>query len=186
MCTHSKNRGFTLIELMVVIAIIGIIASVILVSLQSSRQKAKDATVLTAVSQFKTLFNLEYSDTGSFANLQPNYNESGPFYSDPGTVTWIDSSQDCDTVGFAGNYASQARQLCKEITKHAPAGTPSLILGADANTSVPNAQYWTISVLMPLSQRYYCVSSLSRTSKNNTIEAVTDGGVAGCWNDTAR
>ncbi len=42
-------KAFTLIELLIVIAIIGILASAILVGLQSARTKANDSAALTAM-----------------------------------------------------------------------------------------------------------------------------------------
>jgi len=41
------NRGFTLIELMVVVAIVGLLASIILASLNSARTKTKDNAVFS-------------------------------------------------------------------------------------------------------------------------------------------
>lgn len=46
----NKRRGFTLIELLVVVSIIGILALVILLSLNSARNKAKDASFKTTIS----------------------------------------------------------------------------------------------------------------------------------------
>lgn len=47
-----RQKGFTLIELLVVISIIGLLASVVLVSLNSARDKSKYARVQADISQF--------------------------------------------------------------------------------------------------------------------------------------
>ncbi|OGE76667.1 MAG: hypothetical protein A3C85_04040 [Candidatus Doudnabacteria bacterium RIFCSPHIGHO2_02_FULL_48_21] len=47
-----KQKGFTLIELLVVISIIGLLASVVLVSLNSARDKAKIAKAQAELNQF--------------------------------------------------------------------------------------------------------------------------------------
>lgn len=44
-----KNKGFTLIELLVVVAIIGILISICLLVINNTKQKAKDATVMTSI-----------------------------------------------------------------------------------------------------------------------------------------
>lgn len=48
---YKDTKGFTLIEMMVVIAVIGILSAAILVGLAPGRQRAKDARVINAVKQ---------------------------------------------------------------------------------------------------------------------------------------
>jgi prepilin-type N-terminal cleavage/methylation domain-containing protein len=63
------NKGFTLIELLVVIAIIGILSGVVLTSLSTARNKAKDARIQTNLAQVRSLAEMIYADTTSYATL---------------------------------------------------------------------------------------------------------------------
>lgn len=63
-----KTFGFTLIEILVVIAIIGILASVVLVGLNEARAKARDSERVQTLRAFKTALELYYADYGKYPN----------------------------------------------------------------------------------------------------------------------
>lgn len=62
----SHKRGFTLIELMMVIAIIGVLSSVILSSLNSARSQARDARRIAGIKQLQNALDLHYDTYGHF------------------------------------------------------------------------------------------------------------------------
>lgn len=76
-----KRKGFTLIELLVVIAIIGILATIGLVALNGAREKARDATRKSDISQVKTALVLYADDhnnaypaapSGAYSSIDAN------------------------------------------------------------------------------------------------------------------
>jgi type IV pilus assembly protein PilA len=66
----SMQKGFTLIELMIVVAIIGILAAVALPAYQDYTVRARVANVITAFDSIKTCVATQYaSDSGNMANV---------------------------------------------------------------------------------------------------------------------
>lgn len=61
-----KQKGFTLIELLVVISIIGLLASVVLISLNNSRAKARDVKRLADKAQIIKALNMYNVDKGAW------------------------------------------------------------------------------------------------------------------------
>ncbi len=63
---NMYRRGFTLIELLVVIAIIGILASVVLASLNTARDKGRDASAKSSMSQMRAQAELGVDNAGTY------------------------------------------------------------------------------------------------------------------------
>ena len=71
----TKKQGFTLIELLVVIAIIGILSTAVLTSLNSARDKARDARKIHDLKQIAlALEQARHPVTGEFYNGDIYYN----------------------------------------------------------------------------------------------------------------
>ncbi|MBI5133864.1 MAG: prepilin-type N-terminal cleavage/methylation domain-containing protein [Candidatus Taylorbacteria bacterium] len=62
--TYSR-KGFTLVELLISIAIIGIISSIVLGNIASSKQKGTDALIKSNMHDARTAAELYYGDNGN-------------------------------------------------------------------------------------------------------------------------
>ncbi len=60
------KKGFTLVELLVVVAIIGLLAGIATVSVNSVRTKARDARRVADIKQIQNALEIYYSDAGSY------------------------------------------------------------------------------------------------------------------------
>ena len=63
----QKQKGFTLIELMIVIAIIAILATIALPAYQTCTNKAKFSEVVTTTTSVKSAIDICYQTTGQLA-----------------------------------------------------------------------------------------------------------------------
>lgn len=90
--------GFTLIELLIVIGIIGILSTVVTVSIHNAQAKARDAKRINDVAQLANALRLYYNDFRSF-----------PFNPNPGSTCYYD--QDFAQSGSAFYSANCLHEL---------------------------------------------------------------------------
>ncbi|MDB4992278.1 MAG: hypothetical protein JWL75_523 [Parcubacteria group bacterium] len=146
---NIRTKGFTLIELLVVIAIIGVLSSVVLASLNSARNKGKDAAIKEGVQQMRSLMALEYNDTGTYTALEPG--------------RWFYSTADC-AASFSGTYAANARTICSNLFSNTSGSGSVLFIG----NAVDPVGKFAIMVLLNSKNTYYCAGSSGATSDIET------------------
>jgi len=146
----TRARGFTLIELLIVIAIIGILSATVLVSLNSAREKARIAAIKTQAIEFRKLLQLEYSETGSYTNLQKGWVGDG----NPNPL--------CENRGFAGTYASQAVAVCKALIANGASGNNMFHTGV--NSPYTTAEHFALMAILPNGDMF-CLGSSGRSSE---------------------
>lgn len=66
-----NNKGFTLIELIVVVAIIGMLSAVVMVSLSSAREATRDTTRKAQMIELSTAINHYFSENGRYPVTGP-------------------------------------------------------------------------------------------------------------------
>ncbi len=145
-----KKKGFTLIELLVVIAIIGILASIVLVSLTGARKKAKDAAIISDVSQIRTLAEEVYMDNSN------------------AYTTMCSSATSLDTAALnASGYGSQLETLQTDAITTQGGTVP----GCQAS-----GEDYCVYITLNSAGKYYCIDSTGKAGTFTTDPATTCNG----------
>lgn len=65
----KNNKAFTLLELLIVIAIIGLLSTIITVSLRGAKAKAQDASIVAHLHEIRTAGQVHFTEHGNYNNL---------------------------------------------------------------------------------------------------------------------
>jgi prepilin-type N-terminal cleavage/methylation domain-containing protein len=116
-CVVLKNKKFTLIELMVVIAIIGILASILMPSLSKARDKALKAVCLNNMKQIGTLMAIYLDSNNDRYASSKNNNTWDDKLSDYDGRNLTSAQKDSANIGFGefGDMNHSLYQCPKDI-----------------------------------------------------------------------
>jgi len=133
--SKQAQQGFTLIELMIVVAIIGILAAVALPAYQTYAQRAEFSEVVLAATPAKTAIELCVQTTNAAACHQVDDGNSG---ADNG---WARSTI-VSTVAIGGTATAPSVTVTSTMSDDAGNAVTFILLGAVDNTGGINTISW--------------------------------------------
>ncbi len=185
------EEGFTLIEVLISIAIIGVLASIVLVNLSNARQMSADAAIITSAETiFKAIqVEAEASYNGEYLTFTyPSGGSTGAIF--------IDGASGCDSIFESTSFVDVGRlngvsayehpaiKACRDIllkNSYDCASTHNCFgLGAGRGSWLR----FSVMVWLPGKQRFFCIGSNGKTSQIQQKNGSGCGGFfncPGCW-----
>lgn len=125
-----NKKGFTLIEILIVVAIIGILASVVVVGLGPAQKRGRDARRVSDLRSVQTALELYYGKNGQ--------------YPTSGISSWTDFAGVLTSAGIGTNQIPRDPTTSRSYVYRVDAAGTTYVLGAqleDITGNVINSSY---------------------------------------------
>lgn len=98
----KNNKGFSLIELLVVISIIGVLTTVLVMNFVGSRERARDAQKIQSLGSLKNALRMYYNDNQAYPLDKSSLSNlvTGSYIASLGDTSDIDYTQISSGDGF--------------------------------------------------------------------------------------
>jgi len=154
MCYNNKimKKGFTLIEILVVISIVSTFSSIVMASINIARAKGRDGARTLQVAQIDTAIKLYIEDKGKSPDLEGSCKATTakPSYDKASKQCFVISTSDTP-VQYSGNITSTPWQKFKEDLKPYIADIPNDPCPSCSTTSLYPIGY---NYITPVAQQY--------------------------------
>lgn len=165
----KKLQGFTLIELMVVITIIGILAVIVLPNLTSVRGRGQDTAIKEQMTQFRATAAMYYDDQYGYSTGAVAAAISDACLTSAGAVNA--AAFPAGSVFLSTDFG----RVANGIRSNAGA-TPNCYLGA----STVKSQSWAITAKMRNNTGFWCVDSAGNSKLLSSEAGIVTSGEAIC------
>lgn len=160
-----KTRGVTMIELLMVVAIIGLVSTFVLGALKTAQLRGAEAKVIQQARELRTIMELERNESGSFSAIKAG-------------GAWKAAGASCS--GFSGNYAAKAAEVCDALVQATGSACGSnCVYFSSVNPA--STDKFTIQAYLPSINTYLCFGSSGRYSNTEPYPADGFWGDAGCY-----
>ncbi len=144
----SKSRGFTIVELLVVIVVIGILASITIVSYTGITAKANAAAAKQTASNLTAKAEI-YQTEGSTLNWPLTYALAIAATNSSAAITGLTLDTDGITVAPTNIGTTVSYQLCGTTSQTAAVYTAPANLAAITNPTGVRVGYWNAGLAVP-------------------------------------
>ncbi len=176
----KTQKGFTLIEILIVIAIIGILASIVLTSLGSARVRANDAKVQAQLSAMRQQAEVLFGENQNYGTANTIDTDTYSTVDDPvfrcGNGGGGSSGQlftDPATTGLPENLYN--------LLYNIPVGYKTFCYSDPSGGGVGNTTAWAITAEAPLEESVsWCVDSTGAAKEYSTSTPLLDIDNAEC------